>query len=116
MDNHRIEQVNSLVKRILAEIIEKDFCLSRDLLISLTRVESSGNLQEANVFISVLPDKKREEIVAALNKEIYIFQEKLNKKLRMRPVPRIIFIGDNKPEEAQKVETILEKLKESRKD
>ena len=113
MENYRIEQVNNLVQKVLAELVEKDFCVSRNVLVSLTRVECSGNLQEAKVFVSVLPDRERENIVETLEKNAWQFQEKLNKKLKMRPVPKIIFIGDRTPQEAQEVETILEHLKGS---
>lgn len=113
MLDYRIDKINNLLQKILAELIEKDFCVSRNVLISLTRVECSGNLQEAKVFISVIPDKEREDIVSVLEKNAWQFQEKLNKKLRMRPVPKIIFVGDDLPEQAQEVETILEKLKDS---
>ena len=113
MMDYRIDKINNLLQKILAELIEKDFCVSRNVLISLTRVECSGNLQEAKVFISVIPDKEREDIVSVLEKNAWQFQEKLNKKLRMRPVPKIIFVGDDLPEQAQEVETILEKLKDS---
>jgi len=113
MGNYRIDQINNVLQKVLAEMIAKDFCSSRDSLVSLTRVECSGNLQEAKVFISVLPDQKRDATVASLNRGIHFFQEKVNKKLKMRPVPRIFFVGDSKPEEAQQVETLLEQLKES---
>ena len=113
MSNYRIEQINNLVQELLAGFIAKDFCAPHDSLVSLTRVECSGNLQEAKVFISVIPDQDRDYVVAGLNRGVHFFQEKLNKKLRMRPVPRIAFIGDDKPAAAQKVETLLEKLKES---
>ena len=115
MEDYRINQVNNLMQKILAEFIERDFCSSRDILISLTRVECSGNLQEAKVFISVLPDQERQNIVEALQKNVSRFQQNLNKKLRMRPVPKIIFVGDRAPQEAQEVETILEQLKKSEK-
>lgn len=115
MPDYRIDQINNLMQKILAEMIEKDFCASRNVLVSLTRVECSGNLQEAKVFISVIPDKERENIVSILEKNAWQFQEKLNRKLRMRPVPKIIFVGDELPEQAQEVETILEKLKDSEK-
>ena len=115
MPDYRIDQINNLMQKILAEMIEKDFCASRNVLVSLIRVECSGNLQEAKVFISVIPDKERENIVSILEKNAWQFQEKLNRKLRMRPVPKIIFVGDELPEQAQEVETILEKLKDSEK-
>jgi len=113
--NYRIEKINNLMQKLLAEFIAKDFCTPHNSLASLTRVECSGNLQEAKVYISVIPDRDRDYVVAGLNRGAHFFQEQLNKKLRMRPVPRIAFFGDDKPETAQQVETLLEKLKESEK-
>ena len=109
---HRIEKIDNLIQEILAQTIIKDFCTSREVLISLTQVVCSGNLQEAKVYISVLPDKNRDRVVSALNRQVIFFQNILNKKLRMRPVPRIYFVSDIQPELAQKVETILEEIKE----
>jgi ribosome-binding factor A len=112
MSGYRIEKVNNLIQEVLSRLIARDFCAPAGCLVSLTRVECHGNLQEAEVFISVLPDRERETVVASLERSAYQFQEKLNKQLRMRPVPKIIFIGDNLPRQAQEVETLLEQLKD----
>jgi len=109
--DHRIEQINSLIQQVLAELIARDFSVSRETIISVTKVSASGNLQLAKAYISVLPDCQREKIVAGLNHNIHFFQSILNKKLRMRPVPKITFIPDANPAQAQEVETILEQLK-----
>lgn len=110
---YRAEKVNNLIKKILAGLIAKDFCQSREVIISLTRVAVTGNLQQAKVFISVLPDEKRAAVVASLNREVIFFQKALNKQLRMRPVPRIVFVEDLEPVKAQKVETALEAVKKT---
>ena len=82
-----------------------------EIKISITRVKASGNLQEAKVYVSVLPDRDRGKIVSGLENNVRFFQNELNRKLRMRPVPKIIFIADDQPQTAQRVETILEELK-----
>jgi ribosome-binding factor A len=109
--DRRIEKINSLIQNTLAQSIAKDFCVSREVIISITKVKASGNLQEAKVYISVLPDRDRDKIVSGLENNIRLFQGELNRKLRMRPVPKIIFVADTQPETAQQVETILEELK-----
>jgi len=101
------------MQSVLAELIARDFSASRDTLITVTRVKASGNLQEAKVYISVLPDQKRDLVVNALEKEIVFFQKTLNRKLRMRPVPKIIFVPDTNPAQAQQVEMLLEELKDT---
>ncbi len=109
--DHRIEKIEALMQSLLAESIARDFCTSREIIISVTKVKASGNLQEAKVYISVLPDRIREQTVVKLERNARFFQSMLNKKLRMRPVPKIIFVPDANPAQAQQVETILEKLK-----
>jgi ribosome-binding factor A len=111
--DHRAEKIESLMQTVLAELIAQDFQASRETIISVTKVKLSGNQQEAKVYISVLPDQKRELVVNALEKEVIFFQRTLNKKLRIRPVPKIIFIPDANPAQAQQVETLLEQLKKS---
>ena len=109
--NRRLEKINNLVREVLAELILKEFCTSRDIIISLTHVETSEDLNEANIFISTIPNEKRKSVVETLNKEAYFFQGMLNKILRMRPVPRIKFSEDVQPVQAEEVEKILENLK-----
>ncbi|KKQ07167.1 MAG: hypothetical protein US16_C0001G0003 [Candidatus Moranbacteria bacterium GW2011_GWE2_36_40] len=45
-----------------------------------------------------------------LAKEIYSIQGALNKKLKMRPLPRLQFVSDSTEEEADKIEKILAQI------
>ena len=105
--------MNSLIQNILAQAIARDFCPPAGAIVSLTKVSASGNLQEVKVYISVIPDRQRAAVIAELERGVTIFQNVLNKKMRTRPVPKIIFVPDSNPAQAQEVETILEQLKKS---
>lgn len=107
----RISRVNELIKEELSKIIQKEIDVSRETLITLTRVETSSDLEQANVYISVLPEKQEKIILQILDKNVYELQQKLNKRLRMRPIPRIQFKEEKETVEAGKIEEILEKLK-----
>ena len=107
----RIKQVNALIKRELSQIILKEIEFPPNVLATITRVETSHNLMESNIWISVLPEEKLKGSLEILNKNVYILQQKLNQRLKMRPLPRIKFLEEKKTEEAGKVEEILEKLK-----
>ncbi len=107
----RIQQVNALIKRELSQILLREIEFSPNVLVTVTRVETSSNLIESNIWISVLPEKELKRSLEILNKNIYILQQKLNQRLRMRPIPRIKFLGERKTGEAGKIEEILEKLK-----
>jgi len=107
----RIQRVNALIKRELSQLLLKEIEFSQDVLVTITRVETSPNLIESNVWISVLPEEKLKRILEILNKNIYFLQQKLNQRLKMRPLPKIKFLGERKTSEASRIEEILEKLK-----
>lgn len=111
----RIERVNSLIQKELGQIILREIELPQDVLATLTRVESSIDLISARVYIAVLPQDKSERVLEILNKMVYILQKMLNKRLRMRPIPRIRFVKEKQNAEAAKVEEILESLKKEKK-
>src|SRR3990167_1774723 len=104
--SNRIQKVNSLLKQEISRIILRDFYFP-ETLVTLTHVDSSANLIEAKVYISVFPDKYIDKIVGILNKGAYGVQQKINKLLKMRPIPKIKFIKDRELVKAGRVEEIL---------
>jgi ribosome-binding factor A len=107
----RIQRVNALIKRELSQLILKELDFPLDVLVTLTRVETTSDLRDVNVWISIIPDEKNKKILEILDKNIYFLQQKLNKRLKMKPLPKIKFLEEKKTKEAGRVEEILEKLK-----
>ena len=114
--SNRIQSVNSLIKNELSQILLKEADFPEDTLATLTRVETSTDLSQAKVYISIMPDNKINEIFEILNKNIYKLQQELNKRLKMRPTPRIVFKKEEKTEEAGKIEELLEQIKKEKND
>ena len=121
--SNRIEKVNSLLEREISKILLRDFAFPDNALVTLTRVQATPNLIEARVYVSVYfarrssqseggSEENAEEIVKNLNRNVYDIQQKINRLLRMRPIPRIRFVGDKTISQAGKIEELLEKLKE----
>jgi len=111
MSTNRLEKINSLLRDEISKIILRDFEFSPNILVTLTHVDSSANLIEAKVFISVYPDDQADEIVRQLNKNIYDVQYKINRTLRQRPIPKLRFLKDKESSKAGKIEEILAQLK-----
>lgn len=109
--SNRIQRVNTLIKNELNQILLKEIDFPSGVLVTITRVEASGNLQQAKVYISVMPEERSDGILKILNKIIYNLQQKLNKRLKMRPVPRIEFRKEKKIEEAGRIEELLKEIK-----
>ncbi len=107
----RIERVNALLEQEISKIILRDFDF-QGALITLTHVIATANLIEAKAYISVFPDDKAEKIVGVLNKAVYSVQQKINKALNMRPIPKIKFVRDTEIKNVSRVEELLEKIKE----
>ncbi len=103
----RKEKVDSLIQRELNNIILKEIDIYPGILLTITRVEVSSSLFDASIFISVVPDDRFEEVESLLNRNIYNIQQILNKRLKMRPVPKITFKKETKTAEAARIEQLL---------
>ncbi len=112
--NKRTQQVNQLIKKELSRIILKEFDFPKDILITVTRVETSVDLNQAKVFLSVIPENRTNNVLQALNRRIYGIQQKLNSRLNMKPIPRIWLAKEGETSEAGRIEELLEKLKSKR--
>jgi ribosome-binding factor A len=110
--SNRIEKVNSLLQHEIGKIILRDFAFSPEILVTLTRVETTANMIEAKAYISVFPEEKSAGIVNALQKSVYDIQYKINRTLRMRPIPKIRFVKETEISHAAKIEELLFKTKE----
>jgi ribosome-binding factor A len=111
----RILRVNQLLKKELGQIILKEIDFPKDVLVTITRVETLPDLKESKVYISVFPENKEQEAIELLTRKIYFLQQKINRRLKMRPLPRLLFLLEEKTAEAGKIEEILEKLKKEEK-
>lgn len=113
--SERLQKVNQLIQKEISRIILKEVEFPSGALVTITRVEASPNLTESKVFVSVFPDDKSKIIIGILNKSIYNLQQKLNKRLNMRPLPRLIFVVEEMTKEAGQIEEILAGLKKEKK-
>lgn len=115
MSTNRIDKVNSLLEHEIGAIIQREVHFPDGALVSLARVETTSNLIEAKVFISCFPEDKIDDAIDSLTKEVYDIQQKINKKVNMRPVPKIRFVKDTTEAKAGKIESILAQLKKEEK-
>jgi len=106
----RIDRINELIKETLAEIIQKEADIPLGVFVTVSRVDTSKDLRYARVFVSVFPEKHFRKILEHLAKRVYSLQGLLNKRLQMKPLPRIRFVADKTEVEADKIEKLLKAL------
>ena len=109
---NRIPKVNELIKREISKMILKEIEFPKDVLVTVTRVQTSSNLSDSNIYISVLPENKIEKVLERLKKQMYFIQQKFNNIVKMRPLPRLKFLAEKETQEADKIEGLLEKIRE----
>lgn len=103
---HRPERVGSLIREELSRLIlrEAEF---PGALVTITEVVVDKKMDNAKVKISVIPPERAPSAIKALNHMIGNLQHLLNKKMNIRPMPRISFEIDGGLENAAKVEKTL---------
>ena len=110
MSEERIKKLNDLLRdeagRIIAEKIEAE----DGVLVTVTGADTSPTLEHATIRISVFPQDKANEIIKKIGRRIYHIQQLLNKKLIMRPVPKIRFEIDRTEEQAGKIDGLFKNL------
>jgi len=108
---NRVLKINELIKKELGGIILKEIDVPQKSIVTITRIETMPNLKQAYAYVSVIGEDEQ-RILNILNHKIYNIQHSLNKKLNMRPVPKIIFKQEKETEKAARIEELLEKIKE----
>jgi ribosome-binding factor A len=108
MSEERAEKLSAAVKREINEILLREMSFKPGVFITLTRVDTSSDLRYTHLFLSIFPEKETRYVLESLKKEIYKIQGLLNKKLRMRPLPKIVFKLDTSEIEAEKIEKLLQ--------
>lgn len=91
----RIDRISEEVRREMDAIIRGELNDPRiDGTWSVTRVEVTGDLRTAKVYISVLEDEKREPLMEALKNAKGYLRRALGKRMIIRYSPELVFISD----------------------
>jgi len=111
MSEERALKFNELIKKELGKILFDFLETAPGVLVTITRVVTTSDMFHSAVFVSIYPTPETGKILSKLSRHVYEIQQLLNKKLKVRPVPKIRFINDTNPEEASEVEKLLNEIK-----
>lgn len=107
----RIQKVNSLIREEMGEIFARELNIKSGVFLTVVKVDTTKDLRYTHIFVSVFPEKEGNYIEVALKNEKNNIQRKLNKRLQMKIVPKILFKLDTTEVEADEIEKILRKIK-----
>src|SRR3990167_5131644 len=110
---HRLAQVNELIRQELSRLLLTEVEFPKNCLVTITRVETAKDLRYAKVWLSVMPVLYIKKVLARLNFQIGHLQFLLNKRLSMKPLPRLNFAIDDTEQKAEEIRALLDRIKES---
>ena len=106
----RMRRVNEAVREVLSEGIGelKD---PRIGFVTVTGVETSSDLRHATVFVSVLGSKRaRDATLRGLDSSRGILQGRVNRELRMKRTPQLVFEYDPTVEQGVRLSKLIDEL------
>src|ERR671926_1764280 len=106
----RMRRVNESVRQVLSEAVGqlKD---PRIGFVTVTGVQTSPDLRQARVFVSVLGgERKRAQTLAGLDAAHSVLQSALARELRMKRTPQLTFEYDPSVERGVRMTKLIDEL------
>lgn len=106
----RLSRINELIGQQLGQIINTEIEFPMGSLATITRVKTSTDLRQAQIWVGVIPDNQASSVIKILNQEAKNLQKFLNQKLTLRAVPRLKFFLDQTEKKAAEIDELLDRL------
>ncbi len=111
METTRQKRISKLIQMDLSEILQKDIRKNgiKNLLISVTKVSVTPDLNLAKAYISVFPSEKAEIILESINQNSKLIKHEVAQKVKhqLRKMPDLIFFKDDTLDYIEKIDKEL---------
>jgi ribosome-binding factor A len=107
----RTDQFSEMIQHELSEVLAKDFEFPHNAFVTITKVHTTPDLKNADVFISVLPMQHTDEIVGVLAVNAKHLRHILSENSAARGIPQLHFTTDAGEMFANNIDRILDELK-----
>ena len=114
MSSNRIGRINEEIQRELSDQLRrlKDPRVSQVGMVSITRVDTTGDLRYARVYISVLDKSQEKDVLKGLKSASGFLRRELGRALQLRYTPELQFIGDDSIQHGAHILELLRKEEE----
>ena len=110
----RLERLADQIRSEVAAMIATELRDPRIGLVTVTRVELSGDLRHGRILISVLGNEEaQQQALEGLSSAAGYLRREVGRRLRLRHTLELSFILDRGVEQLQRIENLLQKLKSS---
>ncbi|GBG09641.1 ribosome-binding factor A [Paenibacillus sp. MY03] len=107
----RVGRVSEQIKKELSSIIQMELKDPRIGFITVTGVETTSDLSQAKIYLSVLGnDEQKEATLKALASATGFLRSELGKRMKLRHTPVLLFKFDSSIEYGSRIESLLEDI------
>ncbi len=111
MQGQRLERVNDLLHRVIAELLETRVRDPRKGFVTVTGVKTTADLKYATVTVSVLGDPEvTRESLKVLNHAKHFLRSELKREVELRLVPELRFVIDESMAKQARVQELLHEI------
>lgn len=112
MASNRIGRINEEIQRELANQIRrlKDPRVSQVGMVSVIRVDTTGDLRYARVWVSVLDKSQEKDVLKGLKSASGFLRRELGRTLQLRYTPELQFIADDSILQGAHILEVLRKV------
>ena len=118
MASNKLQRTNDDIQFVLANLLRqvKDPRVNQGSLISITRVDTTGDLRYCKVYVSILGEVDEKEFKKGVKSASPWLRRELGLALNLRYTPELIFELDKSIEYGAHINTVLESLNISAED
>ncbi|MDD3296227.1 MAG: 30S ribosome-binding factor RbfA [Candidatus Omnitrophica bacterium] len=108
----RMEKIDSQLRKEIINIIQEEVDDPDLDFLSITRVKTTSDLQEAKVYFSLLDETKYPKAEQALKSMKGLIRHSLGRKVSFKTLPELIFIPDESIKYSVDINKKIDEIKE----
>lgn len=105
-----MKKINSLIQQTFGEVLLEVADLPVDTMVTISKVDTASNLQSTTVWLYIFPLELADAVLDRLKPQMYDLQGEFNRRVHLKPLPRITLKLDHGAEHADKIERRLAEL------
>ncbi len=106
----KLERLNNAFVEQISRILKTEIKDERIQFVTVTAASITNDLSFAKVYVTILNDKEKEQILKLLNNASGFIERELAKRVEIRKMPNITFVYDESIEYANNIENIIERI------
>ena len=110
--NLKIERLNNLIMREVSIILETEVKDRGIEFVTITAVKTTSDLSFSKIYVTILNDERREEIMKSLKGASGFIRKELANRIEVRHIPKLEFIYDESIEYGNRIEDKIKEIHE----